>query len=155
MIFSALFSFLGGTAFRMIWGEFSSWLNKAQDHAFELERLKLQEQIDDKTHERNLENLRVQADLGIKTIVTQADNNIRELEVQGWLEAVKGVTKRSGVKWVDAWNAIIRPAVATWAILMITASEFALIVMSENSWMVASAALGIYLADRTLFKRGK
>jgi hypothetical protein len=155
MMFSALFSFLGGTAFRMIWGEISSWLNKAQDHAFELERLKLQEQIDDKTHERNLENLRVQADLGIKTIVTQADNNIRELEVQGWLEAVKGVSKKSGVKWVDAWNAIIRPAVATWAILMITASEFALIVMSENSWMVASAALGIYLADRTLFKRGK
>lgn len=155
MIFSALFSFLGGTAFRMIWGELSSWLNKAQDHKFELERLRLQEEVDSKTHERNLENLRVQSELGIKTITVQADNNIRELEVQGWLEAVKGVTKRSGIKWIDGWNASIRPAVATWAILMITASEMALLVMSENSWMVASAALGIYLADRTLFKRGK
>lgn len=155
MIFSALFSFLGGTAFRMIWGELSSYLNKRQDHVFEIEKLNLQERIDDHVHARNLESLRLQSDLGIKEVIVQADNHIREYEVQGWLEAVKGVSKKSGVKWVDAWNAVIRPAVATWSIIMITASEFALFAMSENSWMVASAALGIYLADRTLFKRGK
>jgi hypothetical protein len=155
MIFSALFSFLGGTAFRMIWGELSAWLNKAQDHKFELERLHLQEQIDDKAHARNLESVRLQAELGVKTIMVQADNVIREIEANGWLEAVKATSKKTGVKWIDGWNQVIRPAVATWAILMITASEFALFVMSENSWMVASAALGIYLADRTLFKRGK
>lgn len=154
-MFSALFSFLGGTAFRMIWGEFSSWLNKKQDHAFEIERLRLQEQIDDKTHERNLESLRVQNDLGIKTITVQADSAVRQIETSAWLEAVKNTAKKSGVKWIDGWNAVIRPAVATWSVLMITASEFALFALSENSWMVASAALGIYLADRTLFKRGK
>lgn len=155
MIFSALLSFLGGTAFRMIWGEFSSWLNKKQDHAFEIERIRLQEQIDDKAHERNLESLRVQSDLGIKTITVQADSAVRQIETSAWLEAVKNTAKKSGVKWIDGWNAVIRPAVATWSILMITASELAVFVMSENSWMVASAALGIYLADRTLFKRGK
>lgn len=154
-MFSALFSFLGGTAFRMIWGEFSSWLNKQQDHAFELERIRLQEQIDSKIHERNLESLRLQNDLGIKTITVQADSAVRQIETTAWLEAVKNTAKKSGVKWIDGWNAVIRPLVATWSILMITASEFALFVMSENSWMVASAALGIYLADRTLFKRGK
>lgn len=155
MIFSALFSFLGGTAFRMIWGEFSSWLNKTQDHTFELERIRLQEQIDSKIHERNLESLRLQNDLGIKTITVQADSAVRQIETTAWLEVVKNTAKKSGVKWIDGWNAVIRPLVATWSILMITASEFALFVMSENSWMVASAALGIYLADRTLFKRGK
>jgi hypothetical protein len=154
-MFSALFSFLGGTAFRMIWGEFSSWLNKKQDHEFEIVRLRLQEEIDDKTHERNLENLRVQADLGVKTIVAQADNNIRELETQGWIEAIRSTAKKSGVAWIDGWNAVIRPSVATWAILMMTFAEFGAIVLSENAWAVASAALGIYLADRTLFKRGK
>jgi hypothetical protein len=156
MFISALFSFLGGTAFRMIWGEVSSWLTKAQDHKFEIDRLALQEQVDAKTHERNLESLRLQSDLGIKEITVQADNAIRQLDVEAFLKGVDATTKKSGVRWIDGWNAVIRPAVATWAILMITASEFALITsMSENSWMVASAALGIYLADRTLFKRGK
>jgi hypothetical protein len=154
-MFSALFSFLGGTAFRMIWGEFSSWLNKKQDHAFEIERIRLQEQIDSKSHERNLESLRVQSDLGIKTITVQADSAVRQIETAAWLEAVKGTAKRSGVKWIDGWNAVIRPSVATWAIVMMTCAEFGAMVLSENAWAVASAALGIYLADRTLFKRGK
>lgn len=155
MIFSALFSFLGGTAFRMIWGELSSYFNKKLDHSFELERLSFQEKVDSATHERNLEALRVQSDLGIKEIVVQADNTIRQIETDAFLEAVKATSRKSGVKWIDGWNAVIRPAVATWSVLMITASEFALFALSENSWMVASAALGIYLADRTLFKRGK
>ena len=152
---SALFSFLGGTAFRMIWGELSAYFNKRQDHSYEIERLKLQEIVDKQTHERNLESLRLQSDLGIKEVVVQADSDIRRLETSAFLEAVKSTSKKSGVKWVDAWNAVIRPGVATWSVLMLTASEFALITLSENSWMVASAALGIYLADRTLFKRGK
>jgi hypothetical protein len=38
---------------------------------------------------------------------------------------------------------------------MITASEFKWIVLSEFAASVASAALGIYLADRNLMKRGK
>ena len=35
---SALVSFLGGSVFRMLWGEISAWLTKAQDHKHEIER---------------------------------------------------------------------------------------------------------------------
>ena len=152
---AALLSFLGGSVFRMIWGEVSHWLTARQDHTFEIERLRLQADIDAAQHARNLEAIRVQADLGVKTIQVQAEAAIGELEAQSWLEAVKGTTRTVGIAWVDAWNAVIRPGVATWAIVMMTLGEVGAMVLSDNTLAVASAALGIYLADRNLMKRGK
>lgn len=35
-MFSALFSFLGGSVFRMVWGEASAFINKREDHKQEL-----------------------------------------------------------------------------------------------------------------------
>jgi hypothetical protein len=155
MIFSALFSFFGGTAFRMIWGELSSFFNKKQDHANEMDRMEFQAKQDALEHERNLESISLQADLGVKTIQVQAQSAIGQIETEGWLEAIKATSKPSGIPWIDGWNATIRPAVATWAIFIITLGEFAVIVLSPTAISVASAALGLYLADRTLMKRGK
>jgi hypothetical protein len=152
---TALLSFLGGNVFRMIFGEVISWLNKKQDHTQELDRMKLQAELEAAQHGRNLESIRVQAELGVKTIQVQAESVIGEIEAQGWLEAVKGTVLKTGLIWVDAWNAVIRPGVATWSILMITLHEFGAIAMSENTIALSGAALGIYLADRSLFKRGK
>jgi hypothetical protein len=69
---------------------------------------------------------------------------------------VKGTTKTVGIWFIDAWNGVIRPFVATWAVLMISA-HFAQHgwVLDDNGWSICGAALGIYLADRSLFKRGK
>lgn len=154
-MFSALFSFLGGSVFRMVWGELSAWMTKRQDHSYELDRMRLQADLDAAQHARNMESIRVQAELGVKTIAVQAEADIGKLEVEGWVAAVKATTIVTGIKFVDGWNATIRPGVATWAVLMITASEFKWIVLSEFAASVASAALGIYLADRSLGKRGK
>jgi cytochrome c biogenesis protein ResB len=155
-MFSALLSFLGGSVFRMIWGELSSWLNKKQDHEHEIERLRLQADIDANQHARNIEAIRVQSELGIKTIQVQAEAAIGKVEADGWLEAVKGTTQTIGIYFIDAWNGIIRPLVATWAVLMLTL-HFAQNgwVLDDNGWSICGAALGIYLADRALFKRGK
>lgn len=152
---SALISFLGGSVFRMLWGEISSFLTKRQDHAQEMDRLRLQGDMDANQHARNLESIRVQAELGVKTIQVQAEANISELESTAWLEAVKSTTRTVGIVWVDAWNATIRPGVATWAIVMMTLGELRLMTLSENTLSIASVALGIYLADRNLMKRGK
>ena len=154
-MFSALFSFLGGSVFRMVWGELSAWLTKKQDHSHELDRMHLQADLDAAQHSRNMESIRVQAELGVKTIAVQAEADIGKLEVEGWVAAVKATTIVTGIKFVDGWNATIRPGVATWAVLMISASEFEWIILSEFAGSVASAALGIYLADRSLGKRGK
>lgn len=152
---SALISFLGGSVFRMLWGEVSSFLTKRQDHVQEMDRLRLQGEIDANQHARNLESIKVQAELGVKTIQVQAEANISEFESKAWLEAVKSTTRTVGIVWVDAWNATIRPGVATWAIVMMTLGELGLMVLSENTLSIASVALGIYLADRNLMKRGK
>jgi hypothetical protein len=139
----------------MLWGEISAWLTKAQDHKHELDRMHLQAELDRGQHERNMAAIKIQAELGVKTIQVQAEAAIGELEAQGWLEAVKGTTKTVGIAWVDAWNAVIRPGVATWAVLMMTAGELGLMLLSDNTLAVTGAALGIYLADRNLMKRGK
>lgn len=152
---TALLSFLGGSAFRMLWGEISAWITKRQDHSHEMALLALQEQHAAAQHARNLDAIRLQADLKVKVIEVQAQAAVAGLEAQAWLEAVRATGQRSGFWVVDAWNAVIRPCLATWAIAMITGDTLSWWKLSENGWMLASAALGIYVADRTLFKKGK
>jgi hypothetical protein len=155
-MFSALLSFLGGNVFRLVFGEIVSYLNKKQDHAQEIERMKLQADLEAAQHARNLEAIKTQADLGVKTIQVQAEAAVGQIEAEGWLEAVKATAAKSGIAWVDGWNAVIRPGVATWSVLMLTMGEIGVIAhLSDNVISVAGCALGIYLADRSLFKRGK
>jgi len=153
---SALLSFLGGSVFRMIWGEVSAFFTRKQEHANEMERLRFQAELDDRAHERRMESVRFEAEQQVKVISVQAEAAVGQLEAEGWLEAVKATGRSVGVAWVDAWNAVIRPGVATWGVLMLTLAEIgAISALTEGTQSVIFAALGIYLADRTLGKRGK
>ena len=106
---SALLSFFGGSAFRMIWGEVSSWLNKRQDHSFEIERLRLQAEHDAAQHARNLEAIKVQAELGVQTIRVAAEGEVDKIAADAWREAVKATTASTGIWLVDLWNGVVRP----------------------------------------------
>ena len=152
---SALISFLGGSIFRSLWGEISTWMTARQDHEHEIERMRLQGELDAAAHARNLDAIRVQAGLGVQTIQVQAESDIGRLEADGWLTAVKGTTLATGVWFVDLWNGVIRPAVATWSVMMISGHYLRWWTLDDNGWSICGAALGIYLADRALFKRGK
>lgn len=152
---AALISFFGGTAFRMIWGEISAFLTRRQDHSHELERLRLQAEMDAAQHTRNLEAIKVQADLGVKTIEVAARGEVDKTEATAWLEAVRATGARTGISIVDAWNAVIRPAGATWALAMLTLNEFGAFAISESTAHVCFAFLGLFVADRALGKRGK
>ena len=140
----------------MIFGEAVSFFNKRQEHSQEIERMTLQGTLDAAQHGRNLESITVQANLGVKTIQVQSEAVIDQIEATGWLEAVKATAVKSGIMWIDGWNAMIRPGVATWSLIMLTLGEFAIIAhLSENVIAICSCALGIYLAERNLMKRGK
>lgn len=153
---TTLISFLGGNAFRMLWGELSSWLGKRQEHAQEIERLRLQAELDAAQHARTMEIQRLQADLGIKTLRVQSEAEVHAAEAQAWAHAVSHSDQRSGTAWVDAWNGMIRPLVATVCIVLwVLHVSRAGWVLDEQGWAILGAALGIYLADRTLTKRGK
>lgn len=151
----ALLSFFSGGVFRMLWGEVSNWITARQDHKHELESLRLHGELDAAAHARNLEAITVQAGLGVQTIRVQAEADVDRIEADGWLAAVKGTTSATGVWLVDFLNGIIRPSVAIWSVVMITGNYARWWALDENGWSVCGAALGIYLADRALFKRGK
>lgn len=156
MFFSALFSFLGGTAFRMIWGEISAWLTARQEHKQELDRIVLQEKVDAAAHLRNLESIRLQSELGVKTIQVQAEADLDKIENTAWAGLVDSTTRMTGIKFLDVWNGAIRPWLATVAMC------FILFEIMKTGWILSEwdrelfgAVLGIYVADRSLAKRGK
>ena len=154
-MFSALLSFFGGSAFRMVWGELSHWWTQKQDHEQELARMQLQETIDAAQHARNLESLRLQNDLGIKTIQVQSDAAIAQLDADAFNAAVKSVNTPTGVKLIDAWNGVIRPLLATVAIVLLIEEAWQHSGPTEHVLAVCDAILGIYIADRSLAHRGK
>jgi Phage lysozyme len=106
---SAVITFFGGTGFRMVWGEISHWLTAAREHKREMERMRLQGELEAAQHARNQEAIKTQHSMGIEVIRVQSEARLDELGAEGWLEAVKGVSKTVGIGWVDAWNAVIRP----------------------------------------------
>lgn len=152
----ALLSFLGGNAFRLIFGEIVAFLNKKQDHALEIERMRLQGQLEAEQHARNLEAIRVQSDLGVKTIEVQRDADLAHIDASAWAAAVADVGKQTGIKFLDIWNGSIRPLLATIAIGVVL---FEIIrngfVLSDWDRELVGAILGIYVADRSLARRGK
>jgi len=153
---SALLSFLGGSVFRMIFGELSAWLNKATDHKFEIERLRLQGDLDAAQHERNLAALRVQAELGVQTIRVQGEADAARIELEGWAGAVKQSMVPTGLLFVDAWNGIIRPLAATIAIwLWVVALNAQGWRMGDWDRELCGAILGFFFASRMMQRLGK
>ena len=151
-----LLSFFGGSTFRMLWGEVSAWLTRQQDHAHELASMKLRAELEAARHTRDLERIKLQADLGVREVQVAGDIEIGKLEADAWLQAVRDVGQKTGIVFLDVWNGSIRPLLATIAIVVIVAevaqSGF---VLSEWHQSIVSGILGIYIADRTLTRRGK
>lgn len=153
---SALISFLGGSVFRMIWGEASAYINKRQDHQHETEMLRVQAELDQAKHASDLEQMRLANELGVKTIEVQKDAAIAQAEVDAFSRAIEAAARPSGIKWVDAWNGAIRPSYATVALALwlvkVAAQGFK---MDAFDAELLAVVAGFYFADRSLGKRGK
>lgn len=153
---SALVSFLGGSVFRMIWGEASAYLNKRQDHQHETEMIKVQADLDQAKHGRDLEQMRLANELGVKMVEVQKDAAIAAGELDAFSKAIEAAARPTGIKWVDAWNGAIRPSYATVALALwlvkVAAQGFKMDAFDAELLAVIS---GFYFADRSLGKRGK
>jgi len=153
---SALVSFFGGTAFRIIWGELSSWWTKRQDHSQELDRMRLQAQLEADAHQRNMESIKLQAELGVKVIEAQSAASLAGIETAAWSELVGSTTRLTGITFIDIWNQSVRPMLATLAIIVVVSQIISNgFMMSDWDRELFGAILGIYVADRSLSKRGK
>jgi len=140
----------------MIWGEVSSYFTRKQEHALEMERMKVQGDLEAAQHARNLESIRVQADLGVKTIQVQAEADLARTDAAAWADAVTAVGRSTGIKFLDIWNGSVRPLLATISIAVVLFEVMKNgFILSEWDKELVSAILGIYVADRSLGKRGK
>lgn len=149
---SALISFLGGSAFRLIWDRISNWLETRQEHKQELERMRLQGDLEAAQHARNLESIRVQSELGIKVVEAKSEADLASIEAGGWAAAVAAAQKPTGVFFVDAWNGVIRPGAATVALgLWIFALHGQGWQMTEWDRSLVGVVLGFYFAARSIF----
>lgn len=153
---SAFLSFLGGSAFRAVWGGISKYIDARQEHRHELERIKLQGELDAKQHDRNLAAQRLQSELGIKVIETQGAQNLAQTDAEAFSAAIKLAATPSGIKWVDAWNASVRPAYATIALALWVLALY------QRNWALlawdlelSASIAGFYFADRALRRSGR
>jgi hypothetical protein len=148
----AILSFLGGSAFRFLIGQLTDYLQKKQDHLYEIERIKSQEAIDAAAHLRQLAMIQLQADLKLGEIKLAGMTAV-DLEEAKAFTAAQAPQPPTGVKFIDAWNGSIRPLCATIAIglwgLRIVRTFFELTAWDEN--LIASI-LGYYFADRHIGK---
>lgn len=145
----ALFSFLGGSVFRMVWGELSNAYTKYQDHKQEIISIELQDKVDGNKADRELIRLKTLSDLGIKQIAVQSEADLSLKDAESFTEAMKTVNVKTGIQWVDAWNGIIRPSAATTAIviwwLCLYTQSF---VLTEWDKELVGVILGFYFAHR-------
>lgn len=153
---SALISFLGGSVFRMIWGELSSFFNKKQDHEHELAMMQAQAAFEDRAHERNLENLRLQSELGVRMVEVERETAIAQGDADAFTEAMKNAFRPTGNWFIDAWNGGIRPMYATIAaflwVLKLHSQGYK---MDEFDVSLVAVIVGFFFADRSLRRNGK
>jgi hypothetical protein len=153
---ASLVAFLGGSVFRMIWGEVAAFMTKRQDHEQELALLKVQSEADQKTHERSLENMRLQNELGIKTIEVQRESLQEQGDSEAFTTAMKSAFTPTGLFLVDLWNGIVRPSYATIALFLwfmkLYHQKF---VMDDFDMGMVGVVSGFFFADRSLRRNGK
>jgi hypothetical protein len=146
---TALITFLGGATARLILGHVFDFLTKWQDSRNELARLQLQGQLDAAQFERSQAAIKLQADLGIKVIEAQTEAHVTDAEADAFVEAVKATGQKTGVVWVDVWNGIIRPFLATMCIALWIASLWVRNgVLDDWDRALMSLALGIFVGGR-------
>lgn len=152
--FPALISFLGGATARAVIGHVIKWFEQKQTHQQEMEKLRLDAELAQGAHARQLELINQQASLKLGEIKLVGENAIGLAEANAFTEAMKVANTPTGVRWIDGWNGIIRPAAASVAIgLWLSKVIKAGLVLTAWDENLVASILGFFFADRQLSKR--
>lgn len=152
-----LFGTLFGGVFRLA-PEVLKWIDRKDERRHELSMF-----------DKQLEADKLRGDQAQRLADTQADATIGAAEIHAIIEATKAQAVPTGIKWVDAFNALIRPLLALqWLIVLwpaVIVAGFALAVQTgvdplvamkdafgvDEKAMAASVA-SFWLVDRSLRK---
>lgn len=154
---NGILSFITGSAFRLIWSQIAEYLNKRQEHAQELDRMTLEGELSKQRHLQDCERVRLQSELGVKEILVSAGAEVDKLEAEAFVAAMKSaIPPPTGIKWVDAWNNIIRPIGATLGYFLVF-MELLTVNFIMNDWhrTLVGTMLGFFFASRELAKGRK
>jgi hypothetical protein len=156
MIETLLGTLFGG-AFRLA-PEILRWLDRKNERAHELAMF-----------DKQLEADKLKGAQALAQINAQADAAIGVAEIQAIIEATKAQSAQTGIKWVDALNASIRPLLALqWLILLwpaVVVAGFVLSVLAGidpltalrstfgvDEKALAASVASFFLVDRSLRK---
>jgi len=162
---SGVISFLGGTAFRWLFGELIGFFKARQEHAQELERMRLSLDQEAQRHRWQQEAIAAQAAAGISVVEAQAEAASSSASDAAFLAAVQGVGAAASAAgdaakrgdWIGkfaafavALNAFIRPELAQVSIILLAASAIwpSAIVLTGIVGDVVCASLGIFVGER-------
>lgn len=146
-----LISFLGGTAFRWLFGELLGWLKVRDERAAELAMLRLQHDLDRERHQWQQDAIAAQAQAGVRVIEAQSQAVAGAAANAAFLAAVQGVSTASArADWIGAWNASIRPALATVGIVLVAAQSIApaTVTLSPLVLELICAVMGVFVGER-------
>lgn len=147
---TAILGFLGSAVFRWLLEKVFTLFERKQDHTQEIERMRVQADVDAAQHQRNLEMLETQSRLKLDLV---------KEEVRGAYEAAEGAAliasienaRPSGIWWVDAWNSAIRPFICTVCVaLWVMGLEQRAFKLDEFDYTLIAVVIGWYFGTRAL-----
>ena len=88
------------------------------------EILKWMDRKDERKHElsmfdKQLEADRLRGDQALAQIQVQADASIGTAEIQAIIAATKAQATKTGIRWVDAINSLMRPLITFWWVVVL------------------------------------
>lgn len=144
-------SFIGGTAFRWLFGELIGYLKARQETQAELERMRLEhEQAKDRA-EWQRQAVAEAAAAGIKLVEAKAEAQSMQAADDAFLSAIGGVNEASKrTDWIGAFNALIRPELAQVSIILLAAHAFwpQHVMITGIVGEVICGALGLFVGER-------
>jgi hypothetical protein len=146
-----ILSFLGGTAFRWLFGEIIGFVKEREERKRELEMMRLSHEQDKDKHQWQQEAIAAQAAAGVRVIEARRQADESAASDATFFKASEGVNKASERgDWIGAWNASIRPFLATVGILLLVGNTVApsVFVLSALVMELICAALGVFVGER-------
>lgn len=147
---TALISFLGSASLRWLLGELLGIFKAREDRRAEIDMLRLQADLE---RERTaLQRLAVAdaAAAGVRLVEAQREASASDFADKMMLEAMEQIGRPSGVPWVDALNASVRPVMAYVALLLLAGHAVAPehIILTGMVGEVVGGVLGLFCGGR-------
>ena len=140
------------------------------------ELMKFMDKKDERKHElalldKNMEADRLRGEMQIRQIEAEADVVLGKAEIDAIIAATQAQGQKSGVRWIDGFNALLRPLIAFWWVIVLYSGSlcvqlYALVwkfhesvpvavmtVFGEQEKAIALSIIGFVFVDRAI-RRG-